>query len=115
VNYAHPYQMQPFAYRPYMAPKSPDQFVSGLLPLSGVINSLKTSGTISPTTAASAKLPVGWLIALGGAYWAFSAARTRSGLAIGVALAMLAGEAVYEILDGIAGGATTPATTPAAQ
>lgn len=103
--------MTPYAYRPYMAP-APSQFVSGLLPLTGVINSLKTSGTISATTAASAKLPVGWLIALGGAYWAFSVARTRAGLAIGVALAVLAGEAAYEILDGISAGAT-PATPPA--
>ena len=98
------YQMAPYAYRPYMAPPS-GQFVSGLIPLTSVINSLKTSNTISAATAASAKLPVGWLIALGGAYLAFSKARTRSGLAIGVALAVLAGEAAYEILDGISAGA----------
>ncbi len=97
--------MAPYAFRPIAQPSS--QFVSGLIPLQSVITSLKSSNTISAATAASAKLPAGWLIALGGAYWAFSAAKTRSGLAIGVALAVLAGEAVYEILDGIS--QTTPA------
>lgn len=100
----NPY-MAPYSYRPVDRPSS--QFVSGLIPLQGVITSLKSSNTISPATAASAKLPAGWLVALGGAYWAFSAAKTRSGLAIGVALAMLTGEAVYEILDGLSQGATT--------
>lgn len=110
--YSYPNQnMMPFQHRPVQRPAS--QFVSGLIPLQSVITTLQQNNTISPATAAPAALPVGWLIALGGAFAAFQIAKTREGLAIGVALAMLAGEAVYEILYGIGQGTTvTPAATP---
>lgn len=103
--------MTPFQHRP-ISPPAPTQFVSGLIPLTSVSNSIAQKGWISSTTAASAKLPAGWLVAAGGAYAAYHLARTKEGVAIGVALAVLAGEALYEILDNISNSATsTPAAT----
>jgi len=93
------HHMTPFQHRPLRPPSG--QFVSGLIPLQSVSTSIANRNWIQPTTAASAKLPAGWLIAVGGAYAAYHLTRSREGLAIGVAVAMLAGEAVYEILDGI--------------
>lgn len=90
--------MTPFQHRP-ISPPATTQFVSGLIPLDSVSNSISQKNWISPTTAASAKLPAGWLLAIGGAYAAYHLARTREGLAIGVGLAILGGEALYEILD----------------
>lgn len=92
--------MTPFQHRPISPPAS-TQFVSGLIPLDSVSTSLAQKNWISPTTAASAKLPAGWLLAAGGAYAAYHLARTKEGVAIGVALAVLAGEALYEVLDKI--------------
>lgn len=108
--YSYP---QPFAmHRPIARPHT--QFVGGLIPLTTVISTIQQGNYIAPATAAPAALPVGWLIALGGAYAAFQMAKTRSGLAIGVALAMLAGEAAYEVLFAIGGSAGAPAPAPAA-
>ncbi len=104
------YHMTPFQHRPIRQANT--QFVSGLIPLQSVITSIQAKNWIQPTTAGSAALPVGWLIAVGGAYAAFHMAKSREGIAIGVALAMLGGEAIYEILYGISQSTTT--TTPAA-
>lgn len=105
-NYPQHYMM-PFQHRPVARPTS--QFVSGLIPLTSVITTIQQGGYIQPATAAPAALPVGWLIALGGAFIAYQFARTKEALALGVAVAMLAGEAAFEILTAI--GASTPATT----
>lgn len=115
--YSYPqHYMSPFQHRPVARPSS--QFVSGLIPLSGVITTIQQGNYISPATAAPAALPVGWLVALGGAFLAYQMARTKEALAIGVAVAMLAGEAIYEILYAIGNpsgaAAPAPAATPTA-
>lgn len=107
--YAYPQAMTPFQHRPVARPNG--QFVGGLIPLDTVIQTVQKGNYIAPATAAPAALPVGWLIALGGAYAAYQMAGSREALAIGVALAMLAGEAAYEILSAI--GASAPVTAPA--
>lgn len=106
----HPY-MAPFQHRPVARPS---QFVGGLIPLGGVITTIQQGNYIAPATAAPAALPVGWLVALGGALVAYQMARTKEALAIGVAVAMLAGEAVYEILYAIGNPGGAPATAPTA-
>lgn len=108
MQYGYPqhYAMQ-FHHRPVARPTP--QFVSGLIPLTSVISSIQQGGYIQPATAAPAALPVGWLIALGGAFIAYQYSKSKEALAIGVAVAMLAGEAAFEILTAI--GASTPTTT----
>jgi hypothetical protein len=111
VQYSYPRQfMVPFQHRPVA--RASTQFVSGLIPLTGVISTIQQGGYIQPSTAAPAALPVGWLIALGGAFIAYQFAKTKEALALGVAIAMLAGEATYEILYAIGNPTTvTPTTT----
>lgn len=104
--------MTPFQHRPVARPNA--QFVGGLIPLNTVISTIQQGNYIAPATAAPAALPVGWLIALGGAYAAYQLARSRESLAIGVALAMLAGEAAYEVLSAIGTGSTAASTGAAA-
>lgn len=96
--------IQPFRHHPVARPHA--QFVGGLIPLDSVISTIQQGNYIQPSTAAPAALPVGWLIALGGAYIAYQMASSREGLAIGVALAMIAGEAAYEILSAIGKGSS---------
>ena len=106
--YAYPQApIRPFTHRPVARPST--QFVGGLIPLTSVISTIQQGNYIAPATAAPAALPVGWLIALGGAFLAYQMATSKEGLAIGVALAMLAGEAAYEILSAI--GASAPASS----
>jgi hypothetical protein len=108
-NYPQNYMM-PFQHRPVARPTT--QFVSGLIPLQSVITTVQQQGWIQPSTAAPAALPVGWLVALGGAFIAYQFSKTKEALALGVAVAMLAGEAVFEILSAIGSSApTTSATT----
>ena len=104
MNYHQPYN-QPFYHRPVARPSS--QFVSGLIPLTSVISTIQQGGYIQPATAAPAALPVGWLIALGGAFIAYQYAKTKESLALGVAIAMLLGEAAYEVLYAIGNPTTT--------
>jgi hypothetical protein len=107
VNY-RPY-IQPFQHRPVAKPTQ--HFVSGLIPLTSVITTIQQGGYIQPATAAPAALPVGWLIALGGAFIAYQYAKSKEALALGVAIAMLAGEAAYEILYGIGNPTTVSSST----
>jgi hypothetical protein len=109
--YNYPHYMTPFQHRPVARPTT--QFVSGLIPLTSVISTIQQGGYIQPATAAPAALPVGWLIALGGAFIAYQYAKTKETLALGVAIAMLAGEAAYEILYAI-GNPTTAVSSSSA-
>jgi hypothetical protein len=109
LNPVYQQAIQPFRHRPVARPTT--QFVGGLIPLTTVISTIQQGNYIAPATAAPAALPVGWLVALGGAYIAYQMAGTRESLAIGVALAMLAGEAVYEILYAIGQGSTATSSS----
>lgn len=83
-------------------PKTREQFVSGLVPMSSIVQTLQSQNLITAQTAATLKYPVGWGIAILGSYLALSKLKSRQELALGVAAACIGGAAAFEVLDGLA-------------
>lgn len=92
-------------------PRSREQFVSGLVPMSSIVQTLQSQNLITSQTAATLKYPVGWGVAILGTYLALSKLQSRQELALGVAAACIGGAAMFEVLDGLA---TASAHAPAA-